>query len=193
MKYWRLIIIWDAWYDKHRKKRVVCLCDCGNQKTISYSSLKRWITKSCGCFRKEISRQRARSHGKSTHPTYTIWQWMNARCYNKHSYQYKDYGWRWITIEWDSYESFYQDMWPTYIEWYSIERIDINGNYNKENCTWIPRKHQAYNTRNSIRITINGQTKCLTQICNERWLVYERIRQRITKLWWDPIEAILKW
>ena len=81
---------------------------------------------------------------------YKIWAWMKTRCTNSNIINWNNYGWRWIKCEWDTFENFYTDM----IEWYNdllqIDRIDVNWNYNKQNCRWVDLKTQARNKRNNV-------------------------------------------
>lgn len=85
-----------------------------------------------------------------------LWQSMKYRCYNPKCSKYKWYGWKWITIEWRTFNEFYSDMSPSYIEhvkdfWYwpkntQIDRIDPDGNYSKYNCRWVTAKeNNSYN------------------------------------------------
>ena len=78
-----------------------------------------------------------------------VWSWMKQRCNNKRSTSYKDYWWRWITIceKRKIFELFYEDMKEWRKKWLSIDRIDNNWNYCKENCRWATQWQQMRNTR----------------------------------------------
>jgi hypothetical protein len=82
---------------------------------------------------------------------YRVWDWIKQRCKNPNMKWYKIYWWRWITYDnkRETFEWFYEDMWPTYKKWLSIDRLDNNWNFNKENCRWATRDQQANNKRNS--------------------------------------------
>jgi hypothetical protein len=75
---------------------------------------------------------------------------MRKRCRNPKHKDFRSYGGRGIGIceRWDSYENFRTDMGPRPVG-YSIERVDVNGNYCPENCIWIPMVQQAKNKRQS--------------------------------------------
>jgi hypothetical protein len=94
-------------------KKWLCICDCGNEKLFNPSNLKRGLTKSCGCFNKELCRTKAkRTHGKSLTTEYKIWQGMHQRCGNPNDKNYPDYGARGISVceRWSEFEFFYEDM-----------------------------------------------------------------------------------
>lgn len=127
-----------------------CLCDCGNIKDIVSSSLRAGLTRSCGCFYLKCSQDIRKTHGMSGSTEYHSWAAMKQRCYYQGHQEYENYGGRGIAVceEWlDSFESFLQDMGHKPSEKHSIDRIDVNGNYCKENCKWSTPKEQAANTR----------------------------------------------
>lgn len=100
---------------------------------------------------------------KRTMKEYRIWKAMKARCYapSQNKGYYKQYG---ITVcdRWkNDFEAFLSDMGPIPGQNYSIERIDVKGNYCPENCKWIPQTDQSKNRSNSIFITYNEKTMCL--------------------------------
>jgi hypothetical protein len=130
-----------------------CNCDCGGSKIVPAASLKSGYVGSCGCYSKEHPSNT--KHGDKGKSLYIIWKAMRERCNTKSYPKYRIYGGRGISIcsEWNKYESFKE--WAInnrYIDGLSIERIDVNGNYSPSNCTWIPLKHQARNTRKTIYV-----------------------------------------
>jgi len=141
--------IWDRYWKLIINKDFECSCECWNIKIIRGSSLSRWETKSCGCYRKLNMSNIKITHWLSTTKIYDVFNWIKKRCNNIKSNNYKDYWWRWIKCLWNNFEEFYKDMWENYKEWLSIDRINVNWNYCKENCRWATAKEQANNRRNS--------------------------------------------
>ena len=116
---------------------------------------------------------------------YDIWRWMKQRCnYKKHN-RYNSYWWKWIKNEWNSFEEFYNDMFPTYKEWLTIDRIDNNLNYSKNNCRWATYKEQWRNTTTN-RVY---KWKCIAEWCEILWLNRNTIDTRLSR-WWTYEKAL---
>jgi hypothetical protein len=141
--------------DKWGTRTVVkCECECGNIKNYRLSDLKSGKTKSCGCLHKQIIT--VHNDGTNTRKHYYIYQLWKAiikRCYNKNNHAYKHYGQRGITMYklWiNDYNSFKQWIITNLGERpinYSIDRIDVNGNYEPGNLRWADKKTQTHNRR----------------------------------------------
>lgn len=132
--------------DKNQRAVWSCICECGNIKDIASGSLIKGLTKSCGCYNKEKAKSRLLKHGLSEDqtPTYKTWLSMMARCY-RHA-RYIDVP---ICVEWDfrqggSFDNFLSDMGER-PENTSLDRINNNLGYFKENCRWADDYLQAYN------------------------------------------------
>lgn len=143
--------------------KYLCKCDCGDTKVIVGTSLRGGKTRSCGCLSAEAISKRAKTHGKSKTRLFNIWVGMHDRCYNPNRKEYDDYGGRGIQVcdEWkDNFQAFYDwSMENGYSDNLSIDRQDNDGNYEPSNCRWTTRKVQSDNTRLTVHITVNGETK----------------------------------
>ena len=155
-----------------RKTYYDCQCDCGNVKSVRSDSLIRGAIRSCGCLKKEQDRKNltaAHTHKMSGTRLYEIWQGIKKRCYNPHDVRYDRYGGRGIKVcdEWrEDFSAFYGwAMQNGYDETLTIDRIDNDGDYCPENCSWSNPQEQARNRSSNIRITIGNATKTLTEWC----------------------------
>ena len=172
-KYNRLTVLdeIDGFYGKHKVKFFVCRCDCGKVVRERKSDVLRSVIKSCGCYKRDITIERSTKHGASQGGKqtrlYRVWANMKRRCYDKKQKFFKDYGGRGIRVcdEWRKSFSTFRD-WALsngYSDDLTIDRIDVNGNYEPSNCRWVTRKEQANNRRNTVYVTIDGITKTLTE------------------------------
>lgn len=169
-----------------------CKCDCGNLVIVDTRHLRHGKTKSCGCLKMESIKLVNRSHGLTESKEYKIWCGMKRRCYNRNERSYKTYGARGISVcdEWlHSFENFLSDM-GTCPDGHSIERKDVNANYNKENCIWIPLPDQASNRTNNVQITFNNQTKTISDWARSVGLMPSTLQARLKSGRWSIEKAI---
>jgi len=155
-------------------------CSCGNEKDIRIKLVTTGHSSSCGCLFREMMSERNKTHGMSRSGVYRSWKDMRSRCRNKNDSDYADYGGRGIDIcpEWDDFLVFYKDMGerPTRK---TLDRIDVNGNYEPSNCRWADADLQANNKRNNRLITIGEETKTLQQWSNEFGVDQSKAKYRL--------------
>lgn len=161
-KFGRLTVIERAGTNKHKKLIWCCLCDCGNKVNINGSQLHNGDTKSCGCLIKDFNNSKRVAYKKHKERLYRVWASMIQRCINPKVKAYKDYGGRGIAVcdEWYKYLAFRE--WAKNSGYNpdarfsecTIDRIDVNGNYEPSNCRWVDMKTQATNKRNNLKEAI---------------------------------------
>lgn len=171
----------------------ICVCDCGNTKTVPNRDLRKGGILSCGCMRIERLRQAAIKHGEKYTRLYQIWNTMKGRCNCPTNHAYEYYGGRGIRIceEWSDYENF--SNWAKssgYADNLTIERIDVNGNYCPENCKWATVQEQNDNKTNSCRLTYDGETHTLKEWSKITGISYDTLSRRYNILGWS-IENVL--
>jgi hypothetical protein len=170
-----------------------CLCDCGKEKIVNGHELVCGDTRSCGCLRGKLNITHGEASGKKT-KEYKTWTGMATRCYNTGHHKYPIYGGRGISIcdRWrHSYENFLADMGRAPSLKHSIDRPDVNGNYEPGNARWATPQEQHENKQNSVKATINGQTKIVSEWARLYGISEFRVYCRIKK-GWTPEDAILK-
>jgi hypothetical protein len=168
-------------FQKYRKAVVECFC--GKKFITRISGLRNGKVKSCGCIRKDKLSKRITRHNMSTSSEYASWEAMKSRCLNSKNRFYYNYGGRGIKVceEWLDFKNFIKDMGNKPNKNYSIERINVNGNYCPENCKWSDRYEQDRNRRNSVKFFINGEYKILMDIARENNLHQQTIKSRLLK------------
>ena len=167
-RFGKLVVLARTKTDKNRNIWWQCVCDCGKETALSTTALRNRHTRSCGCLAKTASR----THGMCTTKIYHIWGSLNTRCSNPNDADYSTYGGRGITVcdRWrESFENFFADMGGTYSEGLSIERNDVNGNYEPSNCKWIPFPEQFHNMRKTIRYAIGTKIGRWTVVSEPVW------------------------
>lgn len=193
-----LTIIDEVTKNIHGARMFLCKCKCGKEIKTTLGDIRSNHTKSCGC----INRKRASlffsqltlTHGHSkvgkVSPTYRSWCSMKRRCRIGDDRENKYYTDRGITVcdRWNSFENFLSDMGER-PEGMTLDRIDVNGNYCKENCRWATIEMQNNNKQNNRKVLFNGE-KITIRAFSEKisfpiWIVRDRLR-----LGW-PIDRIV--
>ena len=187
-----------------------CVCDCGETRVVNQSALKGGTTKSCGCLSREQTGIRARkrltTHGLRGHTLYGTHKRMIKRCYDPRHHAFSHYGGRGIRVcdEWRDQEhgltNFYE--WARQNGWergLSVDRIDVNGNYEPSNCRWVTMADQQKNKRNVRLIEYNGRVLNIAEwallVGIPRGTLWERIARRqwtIEKALTTPVRRAAK-
>ena len=166
-------------YAGRNRRHWVVQCDCGTIKEYTTDMLG--CIKSCGCVTKDRIANLNKTHGMCNTPEYKIWRGMKERCFNKASERYNCYGGRGITVcdEWrNSFEAFYTDMGTRPNQSYSIDRIDFNGNYCKENCRWATTEEQSSNKTTNVFVIIDGEKLTLSQVARKFNINYKALHKK---------------
>ena len=185
-------------YDKQNYEIWHCKCDCGNTCDVNIKNLVHDHTKSCGCLKMEALLKRSTSHGMSHTKFYDIYCAIFQRCNNPQNKRYEDYGGRGIKLLWKSFEEFKDDMYESYLEHQklnvgrntTLDRVDNDGDYCKENCKWVTYKKQNRNKRNNHYVTINGKTHIMADWVRILNANYSSVKQKIRRGMGD-VEALL--
>jgi hypothetical protein len=164
---------------------LLCRCACGNLKEVRPYPLRDKKSTSCGCLRNSLLSAGKVRHGdnKRTGATteYIAWKAMRARCSQRDHVWYPNYGGRGIRVceRWELFENFLSDMGRKPDPDFSMDRIDVNGNYEPSNCRWASDKVQSGNKQGNVHITYLGATKILSDWARDTGIHVETIRSRL--------------
>lgn len=185
MKYGRLSVK-EIDYRENYRTYWKCLCECGKTCIVEGGNLRSGRQKSCGCIVSERGRemliQMNTKHGLYDTRIYGIRRNMLQRCYNPKAKRYEFYGGKGVTVceEWKrDFMSFYR--WALengYQEDLTLDRIDVNGNYEPSNCRWVTLKEQNQNTSRSMKVDYFGSQMCLKEASRLCGMSYETLRYR---------------
>jgi len=174
-------------------------CECGNIVTKLASNVKNGNTSSCGCLQKEVTSAVHRTHGLSGNELTDTWYNMNKRCNNPKDAHYKNYGGRGIVVceRWHAnnpkgLSNFIEDMLPIYIEGFTINRIDVDGSYEKSNCEWVDWSTQQHEKRKRKNCSSNFIGVCFHKTVN-KWVatIQDRGHPRYLGTFEDEQDAAL--
>lgn len=189
-RFWKRTVLWEI---KHRwiSRLVKCKCDCWTEKWVYVGMLSQWKSRSCGCS--------FRTHWMTWTRLFTIFDHIKQRCTNPNNPNRPIYWWKWVKNLRCSFEDFYKDMWESYEEhvkryWEkdtTIDRINWNWNYCKENCRWATRKEQGNNLSTNRKVVYKWKEyNTLKSLCEEYWIWVTTMSQRINKYWWSLERAV---
>ena len=164
-RYGKLTVIKRNGSSKDGKAMWLCKCDCGGYVTTIGKSLRNGDCTSCGCHRKEVLKRGGKAnlkHGETNNRLYNIWRGIKKRCRLKTNHGYKWYGAKGIDVcdDWyDSYEKFRDwSLKNGYKEGLTIDRIDVDGDYEPNNCRWVAWITQENNRSNTVYVDYKGKT-----------------------------------
>lgn len=145
-------------------------CFCGKKFRAQYSEVKKGHYQSCGCLR-------GTRHGLTKHRLYGTWVSMIHRCHNPNNPQYKYYGGRGIKVcdRWKDIHNFIEDVYPSFQEGKTLDRIDVNGNYETSNCRWTTMTVQGRNTRILYAHNTSGYRGVSLDKRTKKWRAYVKI------------------
>lgn len=152
--YGRLTVLALTNERRHGKLVYLVGCECGTALEVVGQSLRNGVTRSCGCFRSDLTVARQRTHGLTGCPEYRVWRAVINRCTNPRVQSYPRYGGAGVRVcsTWRrSFAEFYLDMGVRPSSGHSIDRINPFGNYEPANCRWATLKEQATNKRSHWR------------------------------------------
>lgn len=191
-----LVISFAGNFGKTQRSKWMCRCDCGNEKAVTSKHLVSGRTVSCGCWKTESTLARFTRHGHSpmgaSSGTYGSWQGMKDRCYNSKNKCYPRYGGRGIRVcdYWlADFKNFLSEMGEK-PEGLTLDRINVNGHYEKSNCKWSTPKEQCRNKRRTIFVEFNGSALPLIAAAESVGVRYQTALQRFKRGW--PIERVLE-
>lgn len=163
-----------------------CKCDCGNIVNKITWSIQRSPYANCGCVR--VCKGNTK-HNLCYERLYGIYEKMKGRCFTPTDTSYKNYGGRGVKIAdvWLGENGFinFHD-WAInngYSNELTIDRINVDGDYEPSNCRWVNQKTQQNNRRNNRRITYNDQTHTIAEWANIKDMPYDRLQARIAHGW----------
>lgn len=159
--------------ERRKGKRMwQCRCDCGTEKPVYHGHLVGGKTGGCRCG--------VRTHGMKRSPEYMSWKSMRIRCLNKNHEAYHRYGGRGIGIcdRWNAFEAFYEDMGAR-PEGCTLDRIDVDGNYEPGNCRWATNQEQQNNASFNRHVEFDGERLTVAQLARRQGVKYVTLWSRL--------------
>lgn len=192
----RATVVSDGPKAPNGRRTVICRCSCGSEFSCDPRDLMKGHTKSCGCLQREAVRGTAISmttHAMTGSPEYISWVHMKGRCQNQKNRKYSQYGGRGIRVcqSWDeNFEAFLRDMGEKPFAGASIDRINVDGDYEPGNCRWADAKMQAQNKRSHRMVEYGGRSIPLSEACELSGVNYRSALARLNAgKHWRPLPA----
>lgn len=166
-----------------------CVCDCGAETRVDTNKLTSGHTRSCGCWGREAPVAALTTHGATkggVTPEYEAWAKLKSRCLNPNNAKYQIYGGRGISVcaQWvDDFGAFLSDVGPRPSSAHSIDRIDVDGNYEPGNCRWATPQTQSRNRTNNMWIEINGERMVAAEAADRFGVSRSAFCRRLQRGW----------
>jgi hypothetical protein len=168
-----------------------CRCQCGATHEVLAFLVAAGKAGSCGCLKYQRGRINV-LHGKSRTKVHNTWCEMLSRITNPKDGRYADYGGRGLTVseDWKIFTNFYRDMGDPPSLSHSLDRIDNEKGYSKDNCRWATAKEQARNTRTNVVVLYEGRKICLTEAAEIAGQQYKKTHLRLSRYGWSLSKAL---
>jgi len=168
----------------------LCKCECGTLKKVSGTNVSTGKSKSCGCYKSEVTSKLFFKHGLNKTPEYIIWCGMRSRCNDADN---KLYGGRGIAVcaRWDDFLLFFSDIGKRPSSKHSIERRDNDGDYTPDNCYWATQKEQQRNKSSNHMISAFGVSMTMVEWSEFLAINYFTLRSRINICGWSAERSLL--
>ena len=199
-KFWCRTALWES---EHRWRLIYdkCQCECWVIKFVHHDHLIHWRTTNCWCKMYKVRSEngkRNKRHGMEWTIPYKKFMSAKARCINEKNPSYSRYWWRWIKFERKSFEDFWKDMGKSYkkhikmfwIKNTTLDRIDVNWNYCKENCRWATWEEQMNNKTTNYRITYKWKKYTISQLARKKSIDKRTLRTKLIK--WNTAEQAVE-
>jgi hypothetical protein len=185
-RFGRLTVLSYVGSDRNKQGSLwLCLCDCGVEKVVRGGALRSGDTTSCSCLGRERLVTNRTKHGMHRHPAYMSWENMIQRCTNPKIPRWKDYGGRGIGVcdRWRDFAAFWSDLGATWEQGLSLDRIDVNGNYEPGNVRWASDHQQARNMRRNRLIETPWGKITIAEAAERSGLSHSAITHRANNGW----------
>lgn len=186
LRFGKLTVVRFSHLDETNSARWKCECDCGGEALVTTGELNRKqrskLPKSCGCSQVQSAIETFSTHGMTGTPEYAAYHDMRARCYNPNVREFARYGARGVTVcqRWmESFEAFLDDMGRRPSGRHSLERKNVNGNYEPSNCEWVLTRKQQWNRRDTVYVDYHGERISLGELAAATGISRFALRSRI--------------